>query len=144
MYKLAVVGSRDYPRPEIVVGRVRRWVSPSNTTFPHPVVIVSGGGGNVDDAAVAAPALEREDFGWTVEQVPDPIIFYADWKKYGRAAGPIRNKYIVDYSEMLVAFWDGKSSGTKNAIELAEKAGKKVWTYDLEGNYVYPPYRSPK
>lgn len=50
-------------------------------------------------------------------------LFPADWKTHGRKAGPIRNKQMADYGEMLIAFWDGKSSGTKNMIENSKKLG---------------------
>jgi len=47
--------------------------------------------------------------------------FPANWKKYNRAAGPIRNKEMAEYSDVLIAFWDQKSKGTKSMIELAKK-----------------------
>lgn len=53
----------------------------------------------------------------------DVKLFPADWKIHGRKAGHIRNKQMADYGEMLIAFWDGKSSGTKNMIENANKLG---------------------
>lgn len=56
-------------------------------------------------------------------------LFPADWNKYGRAAGPIRNKQMAEYVSSdgyLVAFWDGKSKGTKNMIEEAYKVGATV------------------
>ena len=53
----------------------------------------------------------------------DVKLFPADWKTHGRKAGFIRNKQMADYGEMLIAFWDGKSSGTKNMIENAKKLG---------------------
>jgi hypothetical protein len=52
--------------------------------------------------------------------------FPADWDSYGNAAGPIRNKQMAEYADALIAFWDGKSKGTKNMIEQAEKLGLKV------------------
>lgn len=54
------------------------------------------------------------------------IVHLPKWDKYGRAAGPIRNKLIVRDSDRIIAFWDGQSRGTKSTIELAEKAGKPV------------------
>lgn len=54
--------------------------------------------------------------------------FPADWGKNGRSAGPIRNKEMADYADILVAFWDGKSKGTKSMIELANKKGIIVHT----------------
>lgn len=48
-------------------------------------------------------------------------IFYPDWGKHGKAAGPIRNNDIIKNSEQVVAFWDGVSRGTKYSIDLAKK-----------------------
>ena len=67
------------------------------------------------------------------------IVFPADWKKYGRAAGPIRNKQMLEYAmkqqASLIAFWNGESKGTKNMISIAEKAGieVKIVHYQKEG-----------
>jgi hypothetical protein len=49
-------------------------------------------------------------------------LFSADWKTYGRAAGPIRNKQMLEEgrADYLFAFWDGKSAGTKNMIDHAK------------------------
>lgn len=53
-------------------------------------------------------------------------IMPAEWNRYGRAAGPIRNKKMLDYivgeEPVLVAFWDGKSKGTKDMITKARQA----------------------
>ena len=52
--------------------------------------------------------------------------FPADWEKYGRAAGPIRNRVMGDFADALIALWDGKSRGTKNMIDYAKQKGLKV------------------
>lgn len=62
----------------------------------------------------------------------------ADWKRYGRAAGPIRNKEMLEYAKeveepILIAFWDGKSKGTKNMIEQSRKAGFECYVF-MYGN----------
>ena len=49
--------------------------------------------------------------------------FPADWKRFGRAAGPKRNLQMANYADTLIAFWDGKSRGTKNMIDLAGQLG---------------------
>lgn len=58
----------------------------------------------------------------------------ADWGKYGRAAGPIRNKQMLDEGEpdLVVAFSEIRttgllSTGTQNMVDLAKKAGVPVW-----------------
>lgn len=50
--------------------------------------------------------------------------FPADWTKYGKAAGPIRNKEMAVYADYLIAFWDGKSTGTKDMIEKMKAQNK--------------------
>lgn len=58
--------------------------------------------------------------------------FPADWNGLGKRAGYVRNaemaKYAVDDGNygVLIAFWDGKSKGTKHMIDLAEKKGLEV------------------
>ena len=57
-------------------------------------------------------------------------VFKPDWAKYGRGAGPIRNREMLKYASgrtpVIIAFWDGKSKGTKNMIDQANKAGAVV------------------
>jgi len=56
--------------------------------------------------------------------------FPANWNKYGKAAGPIRNKQMLDEGkpDIVLAFHTNieKSKGTKNMIEQAKKRGIKV------------------
>lgn len=58
--------------------------------------------------------------------------FAPDWDGLGKKAGYARNaemaKYVIadgNYG-VLIAFWDGKSKGTKHMIDLAEKNGLEV------------------
>ena len=52
--------------------------------------------------------------------------FKAEWDKFGKAAGVIRNKQMLDEfkPDLVVAFQGGK--GTNNMVEQAKKAGVKV------------------
>ena len=52
--------------------------------------------------------------------------FAAEWGKFGRAAGPIRNKLMAKSASHLIAFWDGQSKGTMHMIDYADKMGLKV------------------
>ena len=61
-----------------------------------------------------------EEKGYKVTEFP------ADWKKYNKGAGPIRNKQMAEYADGLIAFWDGESKVTKNMIDLAKKYNLKV------------------
>lgn len=59
-------------------------------------------------------------------------MFPANWTKYGKRAGYLRNVEMADYAEALIAVWDGKSKGTKMMIDIAKKEGLKVFVYKVE------------
>lgn len=50
--------------------------------------------------------------------------YEAEWNTYGKAAGALRNiKMIETEPDLVIAFWDGASAGTKHTLSLARKAG---------------------
>lgn len=53
--------------------------------------------------------------------------FPANWDKFGKSAGYKRNSQMGDYSDVLIAFWDGESRGTKHMIDLATSKGLEVF-----------------
>jgi hypothetical protein len=59
--------------------------------------------------------------------------FPPNWTKYGKAAGPIRNKQMAEYACLhnggLIVIWDGISIGTKNMIDEATKLGLSIYVY---------------
>lgn len=59
--------------------------------------------------------------------------FPADWKHYGRRAGPIRNNEMVGYAQALIAVWDGTSNGTHHIINAARREGRRVFVYHVKG-----------
>lgn len=66
-------------------------------------------------------------------------LFPADWNRYGRRAGFVRNSEMAQYAAGegaiggLIAFWDGKSRGTKMMIDIARKKDIRVHVFDLSG-----------
>lgn len=116
--KLAIVGSRNvdehqWNEMEVIMCGLDSCVYTS---------IVSGGARGVDAFAK----------WWAEFKGKKYIEFLPDWETYGKGAGMIRNKQIVNECDKLVAFWDGKSKGTKNSIDLAEKGGKLLAVFYLE------------
>lgn len=113
--KLIIAGGRKFKNYNKVRIEVLSFLQRNGISLEE-VEIVSGG----------APGADRmgEIFA-KLNNLP-LTIFPADWEKYGNAAGPIRNKQMAEFATHLIAFWDGKSKGTKNMIELARKAGLVV------------------
>ena len=77
----------------------------------------------VSDHASGADALGER---YAQERGYETEVYPADWKTNGRAAGPIRNAQMAAVADALIAFWDGKSRGTKNMIDTATKRGLQV------------------
>jgi len=63
--------------------------------------------------------------GFPIKQFP------ADWKRFGRAAGPKRNEQMANYADALIAFWDGKSKGTKHMFEIAKTRGLTITIHQI-------------
>lgn len=111
---IGVVGSRtfeDYDLLKRTLDRVRLMF------HERDIHIVSGGAQGAD---TLAEQYSNQVLGKQAK------VFPADWKTYGRAAGFRRNQFIVDDSDMIIAFWDGCSRGTQNTMNRATKAGKPV------------------
>lgn len=61
---------------------------------------------------------------WAEENWYERLLFVPDWDRHGKAAGPIRNRDMLEKAggnAFFVAFWDGKSPGTKDCITQARK-----------------------
>lgn len=68
-----------------------------------------------------------------------PIVrFPADWKKYGKSAGPRRNRTMAANADALLLIWDGKSRGSKNMMEEAKKKGIRIYEV-LAKDYITLP-----
>jgi hypothetical protein len=85
-------------------------------SIPNITHLVHGG-------ATGADALAGQ---WAVERRIPCDVYHANWRSYGRAAGPIRNAQMLREAkpDLVLAFPGGR--GTANMVELAEKAGVKV------------------
>lgn len=109
-YYLGVVGGRNFNDYDLMVEKLDTFIQ-SGVEY----VIVSGGADGADKL------VER----YAEQNGYDMIIYTPDWSK-GKKAGPLRNQRIVDKSNEIVAFWDGKTPGTKSTIQLARKAKKII------------------
>ena len=77
----------------------------------------------IEGGRKGADRLARE---WAEARGIPVRTFKADWRRYGRGAGPKRNEQMLDEGkpDLVVAFPGGK--GTENMIRLAQAAGVRV------------------
>ena len=109
--KVAVIGSRG-----LSVTDLGRYL-PENTTE-----IVSGGAKGVDTSA-------RE---YALAHGIKLTEFLPEYTRFGRSAPLKRNITIIEYSDIVLAFWDGKSRGTKFVIDNCRKLGGEVRVYVMD------------
>lgn len=117
--KVAVIGSRG-----ITVKDLGRYL-PSGTTE-----IISGGAKGVDTCAKEYATSH----GMKLTE------FTPDYARYGRNAAPLkRNITIIENADLVLAFWDGNSRGTKFVIENCKQMGVevKVHLINLENGIDY-------
>src|SRR5690349_12043035 len=62
--------------------------------------------------------------GWAITHKLPVKEFPADWARYEKKAGYVRNQEMARYADALVAIGDGSSTGTKHIIEFMKKLGK--------------------
>ena len=77
---------------------------------------------------ICGEARGADTLGRTYAYDNDIIIksYPADWERYGKSAGPVRNKEMAAYADKAIIFWDGKSTGSKDMIDKMKKLGKEV------------------
>ena len=119
MFSLGVVGSRsfhDYETLEYEVDKIFK----AKCEIENPGrgrCIVSGGARGADRLAKRY-ADEHEDVYY--------VEFKPDWEAHGKRAGFMRNVEIVKDSHMVLAFWNGKSKGTKHTMGIAQSLNKRL------------------
>ena len=88
----------------------------SNIRSQYEITRISGGARGAD--ALGEQYADENEF--KVKR------YLPDWEKYGRAAGPRRNKIMVDAADYIICFWDGESRGTGSTVKYAEKSCKPL------------------
>ncbi len=112
MTRIAIVGSRHYPDLERVASYVRQ--------LPASASVVTGSASGVDAEATRA-ARQR---GLPVRMIP---ASFEEARDAGAAA--TRNQRLIDQCDVLVAFWDGASQGTRRTVDRALDSGKEVHVF---------------
>lgn len=112
---IIVTGSRDFGAPGEVAYRIRR---------ESPRLVVQGG------CPTGADLFARQ---YCKANEIECITYKADWKQYGRAVGPIRNKFMLDDhpNAKVLAFRLNESKGTTDCIKQALLRKMQVEVFDF-------------
>lgn len=107
IYKIIIAGGRDFMDYNLLREKVNKILQEKRVT--HKIVIISG----------CARGADTLGLRYASENVFDVEEYPAEWDKYGKKAGYMRNVEMAENANALIAFWDGKSKGTKHMIDIA-------------------------
>ncbi len=113
--RITVCGSRNFIDEKFVNKYLSEFIQFLKKQFENEIniIIISG--------KAKGPDTFGENFAKNnnlqIEEFP------ADWDKHGKRAGYIRNKEMIDISNIVIAFYDGTSKGTAHSIKLAKDKG---------------------
>ncbi|MCP4341317.1 MAG: DUF2493 domain-containing protein [Desulfobulbaceae bacterium] len=135
-FKVIIAGGRDFDDYALLRDKcdkiLSRFVTQPYLKHKGLVEIVSGTANGADKLGEV----------YAIHQDFEIARFPADWddidtepcvlrqnragKQYNALAGNIRNKKMAEYADALIAFWDGKSRGTQDMVNIMKKMGKLV------------------
>ncbi len=115
--RIVVAGCRDYNNYEEAKEFIENCIR--DIKSKHTLVFVSGFCRGAD---MLGERYAREN-GYDIERYP------ADWKRYGKGAGIVRNREMATVGDLIICFWDKKSKGTKALIDFANKLNKPLEIY---------------
>lgn len=112
--KIVIAGCRNFSNYKIAKEYIDFCIR--DIKEKYELVFISGGCKGADSLG------ERyaHENGYTLE------IYPANWEKYGRSAGPKRNKLMAENCDYVICFWDEKSPGTKSMLKYAKELNKPI------------------
>lgn len=130
--RIIIAGGRDFNNYNYLREGVKNIISlleRENPGITESIEFVSGGARGADSLGEQFANYE----GYPVKRFP------AEWKIYGRKAGPIRNEQMAKYAAqdqgVLIAFWDHKSKGTESMIRLAHANRVRIYLFSYSNNF---------
>lgn len=118
--KVIIAGSRTITEIRHLENAVAKLLVLSPNFILRITEVVSGTARGADQLGEA----------WALKQNIPIKKMPADWDRYKKAAGPIRNREMAKYADMAIVLWDGSSRGAKNMIDEM-KIVKKPYFLEL-------------
>lgn len=119
--RLIIAGGRDFSDYTLLKNEADKLIDALHEKYPGVRLVIISGAARGTDFLGERYAREHR---YSVKR------FYAKWDLYGKQAGFIRNREMLDYvrekTGVLLSFWDGCSRGTRNMIEISRKAKIEV------------------
>lgn len=116
--RVIICGSRD----GITLDDVSRAMRSSGIAAGDVSVVLSG----------CAQGADKHGERWAHNRDIPVEKYPADWEKYGRGAGPMRNIWMSKNADACVAVWDGQSKGTRHMMGQARARGLILYVHRVD------------
>lgn len=121
--KVIIAGSREFADEKLLFNRAGWWYGTLANT--PEIIVVSGG-------ARGADTLGERWANYMQFMTLQYPVTKEDWDKHGKKAGILRNVEMAKIADVLLAFWDGESKGTKHMIDEALRRGMEVHVWQVD------------
>lgn len=108
--KILICGGRDFNDEDLMVENINQLLDELGLVEAQ-ITIISG----------MARGADLMAYELALHNGIETIVMPADWNKYGKSAGFIRNLQMLNHADYVLAFWDNKSKGTEHTIVNAQK-----------------------
>lgn len=134
VFKVIVAGGRDFTNQDVC----DRVLNKAFSKMDRLIEVVCGEAKGADTcgkvwAQKNNKGIKSFPANWKDIETEPVLIRSNEYGQYNALAGMVRNHKMGDYAEALVAFWDGRSKGTKDMIEYSREIGLRVLVFDYEG-----------
>jgi hypothetical protein len=121
--KYGIIGSCNFTDKELFLCTANKVIALEGM----PALVISGG-------AIGPDAMAEE---WAIENTIEFQVFKPQHKDFPKsirrfAAPHARNTLIMEHSDVIISFWDGQSTGTKDTINKALALSKKVYIFEIK------------
>jgi hypothetical protein len=113
-FKVVIAGGRDFNDFSTLCNTMDKLLE--RQIKINKITIISGGARGADTLGERYAQLRNFNL----------IRVKADWNKHGKSAGFIRNKEMLDLTDGVVCFWDGRSKGTKHMVDITGHSHKRL------------------
>lgn len=120
-YRVIIAGSREFNDKELATSVLDELLG---SVSHNDIVILCG----------MARGADTIGMQWAQDRGYDVAFYPASWNILGKKAGYVRNKEMATDATHLVAFWDGKSKGTKNMISLGQEYNLEITVVRTDTN----------
>lgn len=115
--RVIIAGSRDIDDYSVAEPIILRGLDCLDIEIPTITAIISGG----------ARGPDRLGVRWACQHNVKFETFLANWNKYQRTAGILRNVEMGKVADAAIFIWDGTSRGTAHMMEYMESMGKPIY-----------------